>query len=589
MNLILILMLITFNFWFSNSMDLFPRSLSEINIDKKLLIMGFGGYKNKSYDVNGDKELQIYFKKYYDNFNMPSSLYLTPSINYNNGTKNLKVNISCAAVENEVESYSIFSCTIENKNENNSIELIQLNDFNFRNETGHINISENEIELSYLAETTKNNIQVQYESLDFKIFELIKRDINKNQVLLYGYLKSNSQKNLSESDWKLYLSEKNFTCEYYHNYTQDKNSQDVISFSPDKNINDNFNGKIVNSTDEKFFILIFSNGTDDSILYSKEEITYVELLGFGNYEKQTNENARNLVYFLGTANNLKQYVRFTAKIINTTSSSLRALQEIYVNATGNLIFIDLETGLAIYNVSYDGTKGMTGNLLIMSEGDYKFSNYKNNFNSNDVTVIIIGRNINLTNTNPLVVEFINPLSEKPTISGNSFSFNMRFPNTTQKLNITDKQTMYLDYYNFKNFKRDEIDCSIENKTNHFTILCEPKKDVYTQFKTLIMKIPNLPSRRLRFLQTDVNSTYLAPLNANGDIQFEYKPEFNTFARKASKKKGLSGGAIAAIVLATVAAVAAIGIAMFFLNRGQVNPIKTSTEMNLPNSTTNINN
>jgi hypothetical protein len=29
--------------------------------------------------------------------------------------------------------------------------------------------------------------------------------------------------------------------------------------------------------------------------------------------------------------------------------------------------------------------------------------------------------------------------------------------------------------------------------------------------------------------------------------------------------------------------------MFFLNRGPVNPIKTSTEMNLPNSTTNINN
>ena len=104
-----------------------------------------------------------------------------------------------------------------------------------------------------------------------------------------------------------------------------------------------------------------------------------------------------------------------------------------------------------------------------------------------------------------------------------------------------------------------------------------------------MKVPRIPSRRLRFLDSRENKTFFTPTNATGDIQFEYNPEVNTFARKASKKKGLSGGAIAAIVLATVAAVAAVGIAMFFLNRGPVNPIKTSTEMNLPNSTTNINN
>ena len=107
--------------------------------------------------------------------------------------------------------------------------------------------------------------------------------------------------------------------------------------------------------------------------------------------------------------------------------------------------------------------------------------------------------------------------------------------------------------------------------------------------TLIIKIPKVTSGRLRFLQSEENSTFYAPKTAEGDIQFEYNPEMNTFVRKASKKKGLSGGAIAAIVLATVAAVAAVGIAMFFLNRGPVNPIKTSTEMNLPNSTTNINN
>ena len=138
---------------------------------------------------------------------------------------------------------------------------------------------------------------------------------------------------------------------------------------------------------------------------------------------------------------------------------------------------------------------------------------------------------------------------------------------------------------------DELDCcSIENNTNIFTINCEPTKDVYTLLNSLIIKVPNVTTnRRLRFLQSSGNSTIRAPKTAQGDIQFDYNPEVNTFGRKSSKKKGLSGGAIAAIVLATIAAVVAVGVAIFFLNRGPINPIKTSTEMNLPNSTTNINN
>ena len=139
-------------------------------------------------------------------------------------------------------------------------------------------------------------------------------------------------------------------------------------------------------------------------------------------------------------------------------------------------------------------------------------------------------------------------------------------------------------------ERDEIECTIENKTSYFTVLCEPKKDIYTLLNSLIIRVPNITTiKRLRFLQSSGNSTIHFPKTTSGDIQFEYNPEINKFGRKSSKKKGLSGGAIAAIVLATIAAVAAVGVAIFFLNRGPINPIKTSTEMNLPNSTTNINN
>jgi hypothetical protein len=102
-------------------------------------------------------------------------------------------------------------------------------------------------------------------------------------------------------------------------------------------------------------ILIFpnSNSKNDLLLYSKVKTAYVELLGFGNYNESTPEKeAKNLVYFRGTANNLKRYVRFSVTITN--SSSLRALEEpITVNATGTLKYIDLYNGLAVYEVTYE--------------------------------------------------------------------------------------------------------------------------------------------------------------------------------------------------------------------------------------------
>ena len=64
---------------------------------------------------------------------------------------------------------------------------------------------------------------------------------------------------------------------------------------------------------------------------------------------------------------------------------------------------------------------------------------------------------------------------------------------------------------------------------------------------------------------------------------------NIFTRRGTKKRGLSGGAITAIVLATIAAVAAVGITFLILNKSQpANPVKNASDMNLQNSTTNLN-
>ena len=547
------------------------------NNDNKLMLVGFGSYHYETNIINFD----IIFKKYNNNIS-----YSNTSIVFNlfNETRssNVKINTIClnnTAViydDDELVYHCSFNSTILGVTQ---VELKNTNfTFKIGNETHHPEIIE-----SSLASEAKKNIQnwespLYYSTFYFDDFT----QINDDYILINGTMNPGIFTKKNESIYTLNLSDTIYNC------SVDNNS---ISFNiSNSNINDNFIGKMLNLSEEpKILIFPNSNSKNDLLLYSKVKTAYVELLGFGNYNESTREKeAKNLVYFRGTANNLKRYVRFSVTITN--SSSLRALEEpITVNATGTLKYIDLYNGLAVYEVTYEGTRGMKI-VSIESLHNYIFSNDKNKFPSTAVIVIIIGENINLKNNQTLVAEFLNYKSEKPTISGNTFSFDINFPNTIQSLNISEKKKMYLNYYNLENSERDEIDCSIENKTSYFTILCEPKKDVYTQFKTLIMKIPNVTSsRRLRFLQTAVNSTYLAPTNASGDIQFEYNPEVNTFGRKSSKKKGLSGGAIAAIVLATIAAVVAVGIAMFFLNRGPVNPIKTSTEMNLPNSTTNINN
>ena len=594
MKLIFFLLLIALNCSFAYSMNLYPRSLDQMNRNKKLLLIGFGGYRNSTYGVNLDKTVLIYFKKYYNDVEIADPLYLTPTINYNNGTKNLKVNISCTVYE--TVSYSNFVCTIENKNESHFIELIQLNDLNIRNKSGHVVISSNEIELSYLAETTKNNIQAQYEELNLMIFDLIERNNNKDEILLYGNLEQNPSTNFTLLNWTLYLSENTFGCKYYHNYSQDRNSYDAISFYANKNINDNFNGKIVNESSSlynRYHILIFSNGTDDSILYSKYEDSIVELLGFGDYHPPNTNgqiDAENRAYFKGTINNLKKYMKFTAKIINSTT--LRFLEESFnVTAYGvmDIDNIDLDNGLVIYNITYSGTSNCKSILRMDSFNDYTFSDDNKTFSQSSAQMVYINENINLTNAEEMIIDFIT-FNSSNRFESNSFSFDFAIPNAKQKFNISDKGVAYLNYKNMENSTRYEIGCSMENKSNLYTIFCKPNQDVYTQLKTIRIKIPQVQTtKRLRFLDEVGNITFHAPQTQSGDIQFDYIPHLNKFSRKDSKNSGLSAGAIVAIILSSLAVIVAVALAIYFLNKkpAKVGP-KYIIDYNNQNSSVNIN-
>ena len=550
-------------------------------LNKRLMIVGFRNYYSSTEDRDILFEMLIQKNDDFPNYD---SLYMNISLyNQSNITKETKLEIRC---KYDVDSYpkndinnEIYFCM----NTDNTIHFdgVKVNK-NFKFNSTNVNVSgvvlgESDIDESFLSKETINDITTQNITWDFEAFYLDNIDkVNKEFILNGKMIRS-----FTDEIAYLNLSDNKLDCSV---------NSSVIKFTPSGTINDHLVGKLADISDTKKILIFATDYDNDLIQYPIEENSYIDLLDMNSYSPPgINKNAKNKAYFRGTLNNLKNYVRFTARII-FNSTTLRNLQESHkdVNATGERVDYDLNTGLFTYDVSYNDTANITSKIRIESLHDYKFSNNLKSFPSTAVTVIVINENLNLTNEKSEIPEMVTYISSKPNIDSTSFSFDLKFPSSNESF-INGKQPVYLNYYNLENSNYSEINCTIENKTQLCSILCEPKKDVYTQFKRMQVKVPRIPSRRLRFLDSTENKTFFTPTNATGDIQFEYNPEVNTFARKASKKKGLSGGAIAAIVLATVAAVAAVGIAMFFLNRGPVNPIKTSTEMNLPNSTTNINN
>jgi len=579
---------------------IFAMTFSFANTEKKYVLLGFDNY-NKNGQTSSEQasgtRFSITLKSYTNDYNiLNETFFMISLINYNNGTNNSETKLKCEKEppEKEITLPHSYFCIIGENIDN--ITRVQLKNYNITDSSNQVIISEDEILMSSFALTQKNEIQKYNDRLSFNIFNLYNINYTKNEISLYGNLDNETKIFDQNFNLTLNLNENPFTCSYYNNNSNDSRGIDMITFSTENNINDNLNGKmLIPTSSNPEYILIFANGIDDSIIYSTEEISSADLYGFGNYSQPgTNKNATNTATFLGTINILKKFVRFQAIITYLSNSNLRFLNEIKVNATGirDSESIDFDNGVVKYQIEYNNTANMTNILKIESLHDYKFSDNENNFPSSPAIISIVGYYINLTNTaqleNPV---FINFGKENPIIDRKTFSFKFGFNSSNSNISITNKQKVFLNYTSMETSETDELDCcSIENNTNIFTINCEPTKDIYTLLNSLIINIPAVPqNRRLRFLQNSGNNTIYAPKTASGDIQFEYNPEINTFGRKVSKKKGLSGGAIAAIVLATIAAVAAVAAAIFFLNRGPVNPIKTSTEMNLPNSTTNINN
>ena len=582
--------MITFNFSFiSVSNQLLKRNLNDDN--NKFLLIGFGEYHEQNQIIY----FNVHLLKYEANENY-SDIYFNASVIYQETNTSEDIETKCSCQDEECKKQILtYNCEIKNDGDkiitNISLNNYQLKAKNFSGDNNKT-FNEDQIILSTLANSTRKNIENRFAPVIFNIFYLYKDPIiKKDEVELNGNISWDNDREVEKYFYFNLSMPENVTCHYHHNYSG--NNIDKIIFSPQKNVNVRLNAMMAKKNYyNNEYILIYANNSDDLILYSTVKSSSADLYGFENYTKYENKSAENVAVFFGTSNILKKYLRFPASVRYGTNSTLRFLEVLPTNATGTILAdsTDIDNGIFKYRIVFPGTENISNILGIYYSNDFQFSDDGVGFTREEIN--IVGDYINLTNTDELEKPVLINFSEgNPTVDEKSFSFQFRLNSKNSNINITNKQPIFLNYSSMETSERDEIDsCTIENNTNIFTINCEPKKDIYTLLNSLIIKVPNVTTnRRLRFLQSSGNSTIRAPKTAQGDIQFDYNPEVNTFGRKSSKKKGLSGGAIAAIVLATIAAVVAVGVAIFFLNRGPINPIKTSTEMNLPNSTTNINN
>ena len=326
---------------------------------------------------------------------------------------------------------------------------------------------------------------------------------------------------------------------------------------------------------------IMTNGKQ----YDPEDtkLDFVYLFGFGNFKYEENKNASGKVYFIGTTKglkNLKKYINFTIDITYENSNNK---ETIFAIGERNEVYFD--DGKITYSINYPNTEGKKIKK-IKTLNDYKFSDNKTNIiveNKN----IIISKDFNLTNSEEIQINFIKNITSRPrVIDGSSFGFEFEYDNS----NLTDNLETKMEYLDENNLNKSEfINCKyIKKTTNNNNLICYPKKNMKSNMKTWNFKIPKISSlnKNLRILNDESLLICMDPNNVYEDMNFTYSPTH--FVHKHKNNKGLSAGAIVAIILSCLIVVATVVIVWYFYIRKTKYTINGKKMVTRTESETNIN-
>ena len=559
------------------------------NYDHNMILVGFGNMTTTPQTEGKlNEEFTLFFRKNKD-FSSYKNLSVSVSV-VNNVTQTSKDYIANCKNETLNNLDIKYQCSFEL--ENQTVAKIEfLKNYTFyevsgSNTTIYTDISIIESPLALEAMKDINNLtNALNDTHYYYTFSLGKIEQNNGQFKLIG----NLSENLNDLKSDLILSDGQLPCIV---------SNESIVFNSTASLFDNLNGKIakIKEPTGHNYVLIFSeNENESSIYYSNNTNSFIEIIDINKFKSYTDKNATATIYFRGAPsqlNYLKKYLRFTALLgyneQNQKTTNLRNLQStiMYTNVTVEGTKVNLnENEIANYDLDIKNTSGK--NIIsLTSNNDYEFSEYPDFSNPIKLNILIDNKTkTNLLNNDTSIPETFKRTSD---INKNSYSFGFDFDLTNKMIIPNNETTVILNYPSQKNISREEIYCTLSNLKDNlkFKILCQTQNTINTLMKNIYIIVPELSSRLRVLYDGKINRTLYAPTNDDGIIDYEFIPNV-----KNPKKKhnGLSAGAIVALVLSTVAVVAAVMIAIMLFSQVPPNDrVISVNEIKMVNSNSNIN-
>ena len=332
------------------------------------------------------------------------------------------------------------------------------------------------------------------------------------------------------------------------------------------------------------------------------------LLGFGNYrkEKKGNEDEIKFTVFIKKLVNIKsyEYIHFTIII---TLKNLRGLEE-----TGTEefhIFGELNNTFSSPNNLYDKyevhiNETQLYNHNIDDIGSIKSITFKDDIYVSDneayhdvyngtkkANVYLNPEEINIMNEKSDIINiivfqvfFLTKQSYVYDLYGNITSLNGKDYN----INKGNIEILY-EENNYKDLLRGNIETS-QNKSYQYKIRFFIERSINTNLAGALIDVTDLISTKLRNLESNrINITLYETKDISLNVNEEYISEPKYYTRKVGSGSGLSGGAIAGIIIVSIVVLIAIAFTFIYLNKRPNLPISHSSALEFYNSASSMQN
>ena len=332
------------------------------------------------------------------------------------------------------------------------------------------------------------------------------------------------------------------------------------------------------------------------------------LLGFGNYrkEKKGNEDEIKFTVFIKKLVNIKsyEYIHFTIII---TLKNLRGLEE---TGTEELPIVgELNKTFSGPNNLYDKyevhiNKTQLYNHNIDDIGSIKSITFKDDIYVSDnetyhdvyngtkkANVYLNPEEINIMNEKSDIINiivfqvfFLTKQSYVYDLYGNITSLNGKDYN----INKGNIEILY-EENNYKDLLRGNIETS-QNKSYQYKIRFFIERSINTNLAGALIDVTDLISTKLRNLESNrINITLYETKDISLNVNEEYISEPKYYTRKVGSGSGLSGGAIAGIIIVSIVVLIAIAFTFIYLNKRPNLPISHSSALEFYNSASSMQN